>query len=434
MLTVSTFANGRTHVDDVVAVEVTIDGMLVIADRLHMMEFPPALGIRPNIPQLELRNVVWDQVARDLTAQGVLDVFGAPHPEVAGMVDTLSRADRTMEGRWWRRDVGGKMVRFAICRKGDRHVIAARDCDMIVLQRIAPQVGLAGMVTAILGSATPADVEPLTGVASKLGQSTTANQLAQFGIDPPSARLYAEITGSPDSWVEITANERHPGGTYTQAEVAAGVLDSRHGRIVSLPRHVNGELYGSLPLLGRGAARRGGRWCRPRFGSAGRTVQPAGTCRGAVRSTSGGSDPDGRRPDECPTATGHRGDHAESTHHGGSAARSERHDAEPADGHLDRCALRTSHGCPCGTAAFGVIADGRGAPRRRRPGGEPAGMARGSIAPAAGSHLGGDDGQPPRHRRALPRWRSLRGEDAVATRLASLGLPLDPHQPRPVAR
>ena len=71
--------SGSSHVDDVVAVEVTIDGMLVIADRLHMAEFPPALGIRPNIPQLELRDIVWDQVARDLTAQGVLDLFGAPH-------------------------------------------------------------------------------------------------------------------------------------------------------------------------------------------------------------------------------------------------------------------------------------------------------------------------------------------------------------------
>ncbi|MCW2734033.1 MAG: hypothetical protein JWR13_4849 [Mycobacterium sp.] len=236
---------GTTHIDDVVAVEVTIDGMLVIADRLHMMEFPPALGIRPNIPQLELRNIVWEQVARDLTAQGVLDVFGAPHPEVAVMVDTLSRADRTLEGRWWRRDVG-RMVRFAICRKGQRHVIAARDGDIIVLQRIAPQVGLAGMVTAVLGSATAADVEPLTGVASKLGQSTSADQLAQFGVDPPSARLYADITAAPSSWVEITANERHPGGTYAHAEVAAGVLDSRQGRIVSLPRRVNGELYGSF--------------------------------------------------------------------------------------------------------------------------------------------------------------------------------------------
>jgi EspG family len=237
---------GTTHYDDVVAVEVTIDGMLVIADRLNLMEFPPSLGIRPNIPQLELRNIVWDQVRRDLADQGVLDVFGAPHPEVAAMVDTLSRADRTLEGRWWRRDVGGKMVRFVVCRKGDRHVVAARDGDMIVLQRVAPQVGLAGMVTAVLGPATAADVEPLTGLASKLGESTTAHQLTQFGIAIGSARVYADVVAAPDSWVEITANERHGGGTYTQAEVAAGVLDSSQGRIVSLPRRVNGELYGSF--------------------------------------------------------------------------------------------------------------------------------------------------------------------------------------------
>src|SRR5436190_6119630 len=106
-----------THFDDVVGVEVTIDGMLVIADRLNLMDFPVALGIRLNIPQVELRDIVWEQVARDLTAQGVLDLFGEPHPEVAAMVDTLSRADRTLEGRWWRRDVGGKMVRFVVCRR-----------------------------------------------------------------------------------------------------------------------------------------------------------------------------------------------------------------------------------------------------------------------------------------------------------------------------
>jgi hypothetical protein len=105
-----------TPIDDVVGVEVTIDGMLVIADRLGLMEFPTALGIRLNIPQPDLRDIVWEQVARDLTAQGVLNVFGEPHPEVAAMVDTLSRSDRTLEARWWRRDVGGKMVRFVVCR------------------------------------------------------------------------------------------------------------------------------------------------------------------------------------------------------------------------------------------------------------------------------------------------------------------------------
>ena len=207
-----------THCDDVVGVEVTIDGMLVIADRLHLMDFPVALGIRLNIPQVELRDIVWEQVARDLTAQGVLDLFGEPHPEVAAMVDTLSRADRTLEGRWWRRDVGGKMVRFVVCRKGDRHVVAARDGDMLVLQRVAPQVGLAGMVTTVLGPATAADVEPLTGIASKLAECKTANQLSQYGIAPASARTYAEVIGDPAQLGrdhrERTASRRHlyPGG------------------------------------------------------------------------------------------------------------------------------------------------------------------------------------------------------------------------------
>ncbi len=203
-------------------------------------------GRRVVIADLDTPRIVWEQVARDLSAQGVLNVFGEPHPEVAAMVDTLSRPDRTLEARWWRRDLGGKMVRFVVCRRGDRHVVAARDGDMLVLQRVAPQIGLAGMVTTVLGAATAADVEPLTGVASKLAECRNANQLSRYGVAPASARAYADIIADPASWVEITAVERHPGGTSTQADVAAGVLDSRQGRIVSIPRRVNGELYGSF--------------------------------------------------------------------------------------------------------------------------------------------------------------------------------------------
>ena len=233
-------------VDQVVGVEVTIDGLLLIADRLHLIEFPTALGIRPNIPQEDLRNLVWEQVARDLTAQGVLDHAGQPHPAVAAMVDTLGRADRTLEGRWWRRDVGGVMVRFALCRKGEDHVIAARDGELLVLQRVSSRVSLADMVTIVLGPAPGAKVEPITGLASELAACTTAAQLANQGIAPTSARIYAEIVSNPSSWVEITAGERHPGGTVTHTEVAAGVLDSPQGRLVSLPRRVGGELYGSF--------------------------------------------------------------------------------------------------------------------------------------------------------------------------------------------
>jgi hypothetical protein len=246
-MTSGPLAAGRAGlVDDVVGVEVTIDGMLVIADRLQMIEFPTALGIRQNIPQDDLRKLVWDQVEKDLNQQGVLNDLGQPHPTVAAMIDTLSRPDRTLEGRWWRRDVGGEMVRFAVCRKGNRHVIAARHGELIALQLVAPQVGLAGMVTAVLGPAMPANVEPLTGVASELAECTTAAQLAALGVAPATARIYAEIVTNPNSWVEIIAGERHPGGTNTQTEVAAGVLDSPLGRLVSLPRRVGGELYGSF--------------------------------------------------------------------------------------------------------------------------------------------------------------------------------------------
>lgn len=239
---------GRTGlVDDVVGLELTIDGMLVIADRLHLVDFPTALGIRPNIPDEDLRNVVWEQVRRDLTAQGALDYSGQPHPAVAAMVDALSRPDRTLEGRWWRRDVGGGvMVRFVVCRKGESHVIAARDGDLLVLQLVAPSVGLAGMVTTVLGAAEPANVEPLTGLASELARCTTAAQVAAHGVGPASARVYSEIISNPSSWVEITASQRHPGGTFTQTDVAAGVLHSRLGRLVSLPRRIGGELYGSF--------------------------------------------------------------------------------------------------------------------------------------------------------------------------------------------
>ncbi|MBW0014183.1 ESX secretion-associated protein EspG [Mycobacterium sp.] len=233
-------------VDDVVGVEVTIDGMLVIADRLQLIEFPVALGIRQNIPLEDVRQRVWDQVRHDLTVQGVLDPSGHPHPTVAQMVDTLSRPDRTLEGRWWRRDAGDVMVRFAVCRKGDRHVIAARNGELIALQLVAPQVGLAGMVTTVLGPGTPASVEPMTGIAAELAECTTAADLISQGVPPATARIYAEIVSNPSGWVEIIAGQRHAGGTFSHTDVAAGVLDSPLGRVVSLPRRVHGELYGSF--------------------------------------------------------------------------------------------------------------------------------------------------------------------------------------------
>lgn len=234
---------GDLHAD-VVGVELTIDGMLVVADRLDLAEFT-ALGIRANIADEDVRALVWDQVRRDLIGQGVLDSQGYPEPAVAQMIDTIGRAERTLECRWFRH-ADATMVRFVLCRRDECHVIAVRDGDLVVLQRFAPQIALADMVITVLGPAEPAEVEPLTGLAAELAECTTAAQLAANGVGAASARRYAEITGNPAGWVEITATQRHPGGTSTAAGVAAGVLDSAWGRVVSLPRRVGGELYGSF--------------------------------------------------------------------------------------------------------------------------------------------------------------------------------------------
>jgi hypothetical protein len=117
---------------------------------------------------------------------------------------------------------------------------------MVVLQRVAAKVGLGGMVNTVLGDAPPAQVEPLTALASEVANCRTMAELSRFDISTASARIYADAIGDPASWVEITAVERHPGGTTSQTQVAAGVLDSAQGRIVSLPRRVQGELYGSF--------------------------------------------------------------------------------------------------------------------------------------------------------------------------------------------
>ena len=77
------------------------------------MDFPVALGIRLNIPQQDLRDSRlrsrWHVTL--YRTKACLDLFGEPHPEVGGNGrHPQPGPNRTLEGRWWRRDVGGKMV------------------------------------------------------------------------------------------------------------------------------------------------------------------------------------------------------------------------------------------------------------------------------------------------------------------------------------
>ena len=235
----------------VTAVDLTMDGLLVLADKLSVTnDFPVALTIGNNIFHLDLRAQVWAAVTDTLTEQGIIDAAGQIHPEVVDMIYTATRAERTLEGRWFHTAGEGHMVRFAVCRRGTEHLIMVRGGnrgEKVVLQRISSRVGLAGMVQAVIGDVTPAPMmTSVMGRAEDIQNAETPDDLYQFGADARSASTLLKAIQHPDSWAEIVVTERLEGGTISRPTVAAGVLDSPTGRVVSVPKSINSTLYASF--------------------------------------------------------------------------------------------------------------------------------------------------------------------------------------------
>lgn len=235
----------------ITAVDLTIDGLLVLGHKLGITEdFPMCLGVHNNIVDLELRAVVWAAVAEGLTSQLILDEAGQPHPEVAAMLLATARAERTLEGRWYHPGPQGRMTRFAICRHEDNHVIVVRGGDRgerIVFQRASARVGLAAMVEAVIGQVAAAPItSPIMGPVEEIKHASDPEDLTRFGCDVRSATTLLAAVAAPSSWVELVATERLPGGTIERPSVAAGVLDSNTGRVVAIPRSLKNSLYGTF--------------------------------------------------------------------------------------------------------------------------------------------------------------------------------------------
>jgi hypothetical protein len=227
------------------AVDLTIDGLLVIADTLGGVadDFPLVVGVSPdNIFDDELRARVWADVREKLTEQNVLTPAGEVHRELVDLIETTIRPERTLEGRWWRKQTK-QMVRFAICRRAGEHIIIARCNDKVVLQRVAASVGLAGMVEAIIGAAAPAAMGPVTGPVDELSKASDLADFTRYGCDVRSASTLLAATRQQVEWVHLVATETLPGGRVDRPAAAVGILDSQVGRVVSLPKIVGYDLH-----------------------------------------------------------------------------------------------------------------------------------------------------------------------------------------------
>lgn len=232
----------------ILGVDLTIDELLVIANRLDGVaeSFPLVLGVTPdNILIDELREAVWADVAEKLTDKNILEPTGAVIADVAQMIEVLTRPERTLECRWWR-EQHGVLVRFAIARRGNEHVIMGRTEDKIVIQRVA-NIGLAAMVESVIDVMPPADMSAVTGPASALAAAQSAGDLMQFGCDARSANTLLTASKKKTEWVHILATETLAGGHVHRVDtVGAGILDSRAGRVVSLPKTVGRELHATF--------------------------------------------------------------------------------------------------------------------------------------------------------------------------------------------
>lgn len=242
---------GTNRPQMITAVDLTIDELLFIADKLSVTtEFPICLGIHPNIFHDDVRARVREAVSHELTFKQILDPAGNIHPEVEALIMTAVRADSCIEARWYHTSGEGSMVRFAICRCGEDFLIIARSAGggyQVVLQRISARVGVGGMAEAVVGQMAAASIStPIMGPVAELSVATTIEDLTRYGADSRSAQALLEAISKPESWVEFTATERLVGGTQERTSVSAGLLDSRLGRVVSIPRYANNALYGSF--------------------------------------------------------------------------------------------------------------------------------------------------------------------------------------------
>ncbi len=107
--------------------------MLVIADRLHLVGLPVTLGIPAEYPAKSETSS--GTGATGLTAQGCSTSTGNQRDGRRWSSERNGQARSDLGG-------GGGDDHGALRRGagGDRHVIAARDGDMLVLQLVAPQV------------------------------------------------------------------------------------------------------------------------------------------------------------------------------------------------------------------------------------------------------------------------------------------------------
>ncbi|RJO79839.1 ESX secretion-associated protein EspG [Nocardia panacis] len=233
--------------DDPVAIDLNVDGALLLRELVGIDTYPLVLAVWPNILRRDDRDRVYAVVTEELTEVGILE-DGRVHPVVEHWVRCLARPDIELAARIATAGPDGglpsEVLRMSLVRNGDTHVLAVRSDDHVVIQSVFHEgrglETLAAALAAALGSAPALTFEPLTVSTGQMHefpeeQEERRRALMELGAHPRSALVLSRAFDEIHRRAEILMIE-HQDGTDPQPDLCFSVFDTESGRFAVTPR------------------------------------------------------------------------------------------------------------------------------------------------------------------------------------------------------
>lgn len=243
---------------DPVALELNVDAALVLKSLVGIDAYPSVLALLPNIFSGEDRKRVHAIVLDQLADAGIVE-NDRVHPHVVTWLEALYRPDMELTARVM--DFGSDqkftaMLRMALVRAGNTHVLALRCDDEVVIQPVFHEGAHTGFLAAalesVLGDAPTVQFEPITATVDLLSTITEADPdsiaagLRELGAERYAAKVVARTLTEVTRRAEILITEHHDGGS-ARTERAVTVIDSAEGRIIATPRiAIDGKVWSTV--------------------------------------------------------------------------------------------------------------------------------------------------------------------------------------------
>lgn len=233
-------------IGDPVAIDLNVDAALLLQRLVGIDSYPLVLALMPNIASVEDRDRADIIVLRQLGEAGIFD-GDIVHPAVEGWLRCLDRPDIEMDVRIVDTDAAGvprRMLRMAMVRRRNEHVLAVRCDDHVVIQPVYQQGdqhdSIGAAFCAVLGEHPPARFESTTATAEQLAaipaeQDERAAALIELGASQHAARVLSRGFHKVSRRCEAVMIEHHDGAT-TDPEHGLIVLDTDVGRVAVTPR------------------------------------------------------------------------------------------------------------------------------------------------------------------------------------------------------